>query len=132
LIVIDASAGVAVLLNVGPDVQGIRDRIARPGETLHVPHLFEIDVLQALRGLSLRGTISPERASLALSRLSDTQFTRYPHMYLMLRVWEMRENLTAYDAAYVALAEALDVPLVTTDSRLAQAPGIRAAVEVYG
>jgi predicted nucleic acid-binding protein len=132
LIVIDASAEVAVLLNVGPEVEGIRNRIARPGETLHVPHLFDVEVLRALRGLSLRGTVSPERSRLALSRLSDTQFTRYPHTTLMGRIWELRENLTAYDAAYVALAEALDAPLITIDARLAQAPGIRAAVEVYG
>jgi predicted nucleic acid-binding protein len=131
LIVIDASAEVAVLLNVGPEVEGIRNRIARPGETLHVPHLFDVEVLHALRGLSLRGTVSPERSRLALSRLSDTQFTRYPHTTLMGRIWELRENLTAYDATYVALAEALDAPLVTTDARLAQASGIRAAVEVY-
>lgn len=131
MIVIDASAEVAVLLNVGPEVEGIRNRIARPGETLHVPHLFDVEVLHALRGLSLRGTVSPERSRLALSRLSDTQFTRYPHTTLMGRIWELRENLTAYDAAYVALAEALDAPLVTTDARLAQASGIRAAVEVY-
>jgi predicted nucleic acid-binding protein len=122
LIVIDASAEVAVLLGIELEVERIRERIARPGETLHVPHLFEIEVLHALRGLSLRGTISPERSSLALSR---------PQRYAM-RVWDMRENLTAYDAAYVALAEALNAPLVTTDARLARAPGIRAAVEVYG
>lgn len=132
MIVIDASAEVAVLLNVGLEVERIRERIARPGETLHVPHLFEIEVLHALRGLSLRGAISTERANLALSRLRDTQFTRYPHTSLMGRVWDMRENLTAYDAAYVALAEALNAPLVTTDARLARAPGIRAAVEAYG
>lgn len=131
MIVIDASAEVAVLLNVGPEVEDIRNRIARPGETLHVPHLFDVEVLHALRGLSLRGTVSPERSRLALSRLSDTQFTRYPHTTLMGRIWELRENLTAYDATYVALAEALDAPLVTTDARLAQASGIRAAVEVY-
>jgi predicted nucleic acid-binding protein len=131
LIVIDASAEVAVLLNIGPEAEGIRERIARPGETLHVPNLFEIEVLHALRRHSLRGTVSPERARLALSRLNDTQLVRYPHTPLMGRIWELRENLTTYDAAYVALAEALDAPLVTMDARLAQAPGIRAAVEVY-
>jgi predicted nucleic acid-binding protein len=110
LIVIDASAEVAALLNVGPGLQAIRDRIARPGETLHVPHLFEIEVLHALRRFSLRGTVSPERLRLALSRLRDTQLARYPHTPLMGRIWELKENLTAYDAAYVALAEALDVP----------------------
>jgi predicted nucleic acid-binding protein len=131
LIVIDASAEVAVLLNIGPEAEGIRERIARPGETLHVPNLFEIEVLHAFRRHSLRGTVSPERARLALSRLNDTQLVRYPHTPLMGRIWELRENLTTYDAAYVALAEALDAPLVTMDARLAQAPGIRAAVEVY-
>ena len=132
MIVIDASAEVAVLLNVGPEVRDIRDRIARPGETLHVPHLFEIEVLHALRALSLRGTVSPERARLALDRLRDTQLVRYPHTPLTERMWELRENLTTYDAAYVALAEALGAPLVTMDARLARASGIRAAVEIYG
>ena len=132
MIVIDASAEITILLNIGPEVEGVRDRIARPGETLHVPHLFEIEVLDALRRLSLRGTVSPERARLALSRLRDTQLVRYPHATFIDRIWSLKNNLTAYDAAYVALAEALDAPLVTMDARLAQAPGIRAAVEVYG
>jgi predicted nucleic acid-binding protein len=131
LIVIDASAELAILLNVGREVEDIRDRIARQGETLHVPHLFEIEVLHALRHPVLRGTVSSERVQLALGRLRDTQLVRYPHTPLMGRIWELRDNLTAYDAAYVALAEALDAPLVTMDARLAQASGIRAAVEVY-
>ena len=131
MIVIDASAEVAILLNTGRDVEGIRSRIAHPGETLHIPHLFEIEVLHALRSLTLRGTVSSERARLALDRLRDTRFVRYPHTALTERIWELRENLTAYDAAYIALAEALDAPLVTTDARLARASGIRAAVEVY-
>jgi predicted nucleic acid-binding protein len=132
LIVIDASAGVAILLNVGPEVEYIRDRIARPGETLHVPHLFEVEVLHALRLHTLLGTVSPERARLALSRLRDTQLVRYPHTPLMERVWELKDNLTAYDAAYVAPAEALDAPLITLEARLARSPGVRASVEVYG
>ena len=131
MIVIDASAEVAILLNIGQDVEGIRSRIARPGETLHIPHLFEIEVLHALRSLTLRGTVSSGRARLALDRLRDTRFVRYPQTALTERIWELRENLTAYDAAYIALAEALDAPLVTTDARLARASGIRAAVEVY-
>ena len=131
MIVIDASAEVAILLNIGQGVEGIRSRIARPGETLHIPHLFEIEVLHALRSLTLRGTVSSERARLALDRLRNTRFVRYPHTALTERIWELRENLTAYDAAYIALAEALDAPLVTTDARLARASGIRAAVEVF-
>ena len=131
MIVIDASAEVAILLNIGQDVERIRSRIARPGETLHVPHLFEIEILHALRSLTLRGTVPSERARLAFDRLRDTRFVRYPHTALMERMWALRENLTAYDAAYIALAEALDAPLVTTDARLARASGVRAAVEVY-
>jgi predicted nucleic acid-binding protein len=132
LIVIDVSAEVAVLLSAAPEAESIRERVAGPGETLHVPHLFEIEVLHALRSLTFRGTVSPERAHLALRRLLNTRLVRYPHTTLVERIWALRENLTAYDAAYVALAEALDAPLVTTDGRLARAPGIRAAVEVYG
>ena len=131
MIVIDASAEVAILLNIGQDVERIRSRIARQGETLHVPHLFEIEILHALRSLTLRGTVPSERARLALDRLRDTRFVRYPHTALMERMWALRENLTAYDAAYIALAEALDAPLVTTDARLTRASGVRAAVEVY-
>ena len=120
--VIDASAEVAVLLNVGPGAEAIRHRIARPGETLYAPHLFEIEVLHALRCPCLLGTVSPERVRLALSRLRDSQLVRYPHTPLIERIWELKDNLTAYDAAYVALAEALDAPLVTLPT---SAPGSR-------
>lgn len=131
MIVLDASAALAVLLNAGQGAEAIRERVSRPEETLHVPHLLEIEVLHALRRLSLGGVLSPERALLALGRLRDTQFERYPFTLLLGRIWELKDNLTAYDASYVALAEALDAPLVTRDARLARAPGIRAEVEVY-
>ena len=106
--------------------------MAESDDDLHVPHLFEVEVLSILRRYSLRGELSQARARLALDRLSAARFTRYPHTALLSRVWELRDNVTVYDAAYVALAETLEAPLVTTDARLAQAPGIRAAVEVYG
>jgi predicted nucleic acid-binding protein len=131
LIVIDASAEVAALLSAEPGAENIRERVARTGETLHVPHLFEIEVLNALRSLAFRGTVSSERAQLALSRLHNTRLMRYPHTPLMERIWGLQENMTTHDAAYIALAEALDAPLVTTDARLARAPGIRATVVVY-
>jgi len=131
LIVLDASAAVAVLLNVGLESRRIRERISRPDETLHVPHLFEIEVLSALRRHSLTGALPATRARLALDRLRETRLIHYPHTPLLGRIWELRDNLTAYDAAYVALAEALDAPLVTLDERLAQAPNIRATVELY-
>ena len=88
--------------------------------------------MSVLRRYALRGALSPERARLALDRLSTISLTLYPHTALLSRVWELRNNVTAYDAAYVALAETLDAPLVTMDERLARASGVRAAVEVYG
>lgn len=131
MIVLDASAAVSVLLN--QDISGPRilERMGRVDNGLHVPHLFEIEVMSALRRYVLRGALSPERASLALDRLSTMIITRYPHTALLPRVWELRENVTAYDAAYIALAETLNAPLITRDERLSRAPGIRATIEVF-
>jgi predicted nucleic acid-binding protein len=131
LIVLAASAAVFIFLNIGPEAGHIRQRIVQSDETLHVPHVFDVEVLHVLRRYSLSGTLSESRGRLALSRLSSTRLTRYPHASFVRRIWELRHNLTAYDAAYVALAEALDAPLVTMDARLAQAPGHSAAVELY-
>lgn len=131
VVVLDASAAVAVLLNTGPEAGPVRERISRPDVTLHVPHLFEIEVLHALRRHNLRGTLWATRARLALNRLRQMRLTRYPHVSLLERIWELRGNLTAYDASYVALAEALDASLITTDARLAHAPGNRATIELY-
>jgi predicted nucleic acid-binding protein len=131
LIVLDASAVVALLLDSGPGAERIRVRIESPGESLHVPHLMDLEVLHALSRQALRDTLSPRRSAEALEDLANIMFVRYPHTPLVERIWELRENLTAYDAAYVELAEALDAPLVTLDARLAQASGIRAAVELY-
>ena len=132
MIVLDASAVIAVLLYRGPGAERIRERIESPGESLHVPHLMDLEVLHALRRQALRGALSPRRGAEALQDLASIRLVRYPHTSLMERIWELRENLTAYDAAYVALAEALDAPLVTMDARLVQALGHRAAVELYG
>ena len=93
---------------------------------------MDLEVLPALRRQALLGTLSRKRSSEALTDLGNISFARYPHTPLVGRIWELRENLTAYDAAYVALAEALEAPLVTMDGRLSQAPGVRAAIEVYG
>ena len=132
MIVLDASAAVAVLLNIGPTAGNIRLRVTLPGENLHVPHLFDVEVLHVLRRHSLRGTLSRQRESAAMAGLHDMRLSRYSHAAFVDRIWELKNNLSAYDAAYVALAETLSAPLVTTDARLARAPGIRAAVEVYG
>ncbi len=131
MLVLDASAAVAVLLNLCPAATNIRLRVSLPGETLHVPHLFDLEVLQVLRRHSHVGNLSEDRERLALSRLEAMRFSRYAHTTFLGRIWDLKDNLTAYDAAYVSLAETLSAPLVTTDARLAQAPGIRAEVELY-
>ena len=131
MIVLDASSAVAVLLNLGTGASGIRERMDRADGGLHVPHLFEVEVMNVLRRYALNDTLSTERARLALNRLYDMRVTRYPHTTLLPRIWELKDDITAYDAAYVALAESLEAPLVTRDERLSRAPCIRATVELY-
>jgi len=132
VIVLDASAVVSLLVGPGPEAERIRRKVESPGESLHVPHLMDLEVLHALRRQTLLGTLSQERGAEALEDLKNIAFVRYPHASLVDRIWDLKNNLTAYDAAYVALAEALGAPLVTLDARLARAPGIRATVKVYG
>lgn len=121
----------AWLLGSGP-AASISRRFEGSGESLHAPHLLDVEVLHGLRRLALRGQMSRTRSDEALQDLLDVDVSLYPHAPLAGRIWELRENLTAYDAAYVALAEALDAPLITTDGRLARASGHRATVELYG
>ena len=121
-----------MLLNLGAGAQRIRERMDLAGDDLHAPHLLEIEVTNVLRRYVLSGSFSPARARLALDRLSTLKISLYAHTAMLPRIWELRDNVSAYDAAYVALAETLSAPLVTTDTRLARAPGIRATVEVYG
>ncbi len=123
---------VAVLVGQGPGAERIRQKVEGPGQSLHVPHVMDLEVLHALRRQTLLGTISSRRSAESIEDLKNLAFVRYPHATLVDRIWSLKDNLTAYDAAYVALAEALDAPLVTMDARLSQAPGIRAAVDVYG
>ena len=92
---------------------------------------MDLEVLHALRRHILLDILSLERSSEALEDLKNIAFIRYLHTPLAQRIWDLRDNLTAYDAAYVALAEALDAPLVTMDARLARAPGTYVEVEVY-
>ena len=129
MIVVDASAVVEVLLNtvVGGD---IADRLLDRQETIAAPHLLDLEVLQVLRRFALAGDLDAERAEQAITDFSDLAILRYAHEPLNGRIWDLRSNLTAYDAAYVALAEALDVPLLTRDACIARSPGHGARVEL--
>ena len=129
MIVVDASALLEVLLNTSARVR-IADRLFAVGETLHAPHLLDLEVAQVLRRYARSGDIDGPRGAHALQDLSDFPITRYPHDILLARIWELRQTVTAYDGAYLALAEALAAPLVTRDAGLASASGHRARVEV--
>jgi predicted nucleic acid-binding protein len=129
VIVIDASAVLEVLLRT-PVASAIERRLFAAGEALHAPHLIDVEVAHVLRRYAAAGDMSAERGREALEDLADLSVRRYPHDILLPRVWELRANLTAYDAVYVALAEALGAPLFTRDRRLAGAAGHSARVEV--
>lgn len=131
MIVLDASAAVAMLLNLGASAASIQERMNRVDEETHVPHVFELEVLSVLRRHTLSGILSEKRSAEAIEDLTSMRINRYPHTALLSRIWELKDNVTTYDAAYIALAETLEAPLVTRDAKLARAPGIRAAIEVY-
>ena len=129
MIVTDASVILEVLLRT-PGAERIESRLFVAGESLHAPHLLDLEVAQVLRRYAAREEITPARGRLSLALLSQFPVTRYPHEPLLPRIWALRTNMTAYDAAYVALAEALGGTLVTRDERLATAAGTRAHIEL--
>jgi len=129
MIVLDAPAAVDWLLQTAAG-QRIEHRIYSHHETLHAPHLLDLEVIQVLRRLVLEGAISKRRAAEAIEDLSSLRISRYRHDVFLLRIWHHRINLPAYDAAYVSLAESLAAPLVTRDNRLASAPGHTAKIEL--
>ena len=130
VIVVDASVLLTALLDDGPD--GDRSRALLRGESLAAPELIDLEVLSAVRGLHRAGKLSTRRAALALQDLTDLPLERVAHAALVGRCWELRDNLTPYDAAYVAVAEAVDAPLLTADRGLAEAPGVRCEVRLVG
>ena len=129
MIVVDASALLEFLLQT-PLGAKVEARLFRDEEEFHSPHLVDVELTQGLRRLVRVGEVSPDRAADAIADLADLDLHRHPHLDLLSRAWKLRENVTAYDAMYVALAEALDAPIVTCDTPLAKAPGHRAQIEV--
>jgi len=129
VIVVDASALLEVLLNTSAGTLVTR-RLFAENETLHAPHLVDLEIAQVLRRYALTGDLKSTRGLQALEDLADFPLTRYPHDLLLPRIWELRHNITAYDAAYIALAEALAAPLLTRDAALASAGGHHAQIEL--
>jgi predicted nucleic acid-binding protein len=131
VIVLDASAVLELLLNTEAGRRVGRE-VASPTVSLHAPHLIDVEVTQALRRYVSNEAITAERGETALEHLAQLGVTRYGHEEMLPRIWALRENLSAYDAAYVALAEVLGAPLLTLDARLAAAPGHQAEVRLLG
>ncbi len=132
MLVVDASA-VAELLLRRPAAADVERHMAAHDYLLHAPHLLDVEVLSALRRLVAAGDATPDRAGEALGDLLDLPIARYPHEVLAWRIWELRENVSAYDATYLALAEALteeSAALLTTDARLARAGRAHSRAEV--
>ncbi|MGA9039974.1 MAG: type II toxin-antitoxin system VapC family toxin [Terriglobales bacterium] len=130
MIVLDASAAVDWLLQTSAGRQ-IEERIYARNESLHAPHLLDLEVAQVLRRLVRETVISALRAEEAIQDLMDLRVTRYPHFVFLSRIWQLRHNLSTYDAAYVVLAEKLSATLVTRDARLASASGRAVEIELF-
>lgn len=129
MIIVDASALTELLLQT-PLGSRVEARLFRGADDLHAPHLLDVEILQALRRLVRAGQLPADRAQEALDDLADFNIRRHAHTDFLGRAWELRDNLTAYDAIYVALAEALGARLVTCDVPLAAAPGHAVRIEV--
>jgi predicted nucleic acid-binding protein len=129
VIVPDASAVIELLTRSERGLR-VESRLLGDSVSLHAPALLDLEVAQVLRRYAARGDVSAHWARTAIGLMMTFPVTRYVHEPLLARIWELRENVTAYDAAYVALAEALRAPIVTCDARLGKVKGLRAVVEV--
>ena len=129
MIVIDASAVIELLLRTtrGKKVEA---RVLKPEEQLHAPHLIDIEIAQALRRLVQLKELTAARGKQALEDHQSLHIKRASHHDMLPRIWQLRDSITAYDSAYVTLAEALDVPLVTCDAKLARSHGHTAKIEL--
>ena len=128
MLVVDASVLVVALADDGADGDRARQRLR--GEELAAPELVDLEVTSVLRKELAMGSLDARRAQLSLADLAELAIARASHLPLLARCWELRENMTIYDAAYVALAEVLEVSLLTADTRMARAPGPTCNIEV--
>ena len=128
MIVVDASIVVTALGDDGPDGDRVRRRLR--GERLAAPHLIDLEVTSAWRRLAASGNLDDRRIALALEDLRSLRLDRVPHRPLIERCWQLRDNLTVYDAVYVAAAEAMNALLVTADRRVAASPGPRCDIDL--
>ena len=125
--VMDASAVVEVLLRTAIGMDALERLMAEP-DGMHAPHLLDVEVAHALRRLVLTRELSTQDAAFAVEALPQLRLDRHAHLLLLPRVWELRNSLSAYDSVYVALAEALDTPLITCDGKLSRSHGHRANI----
>jgi predicted nucleic acid-binding protein len=130
LIVVDASVIAPALADDEADGERARSRLR--GESLTAPEVLDLEVVSVIRKAFLSGTLNRRRAGLAMADLVDLDLERVSHRRMLARIWELRQNLTPYDAAYVALAETINATLVTADRRLSRAPGPRCTIEYLG
>ncbi|HUA19272.1 MAG TPA: type II toxin-antitoxin system VapC family toxin [Bryobacteraceae bacterium] len=130
MIVADASAVLEVVLNTLTGA-AIANRLFAENQTIHAPHLIDVEVAQVLRRYARTKVMEDSRAREVIQDFRDLPITRYPQDILLERIWELRHNLPAYDGAYVALAEALDAPLITCDRALKSASGHQAEILVF-
>ena len=130
MIVLDASALIDWLLQTSPGRQ-IEKRIYTRSETLHAPHIVDLEVAQVMRRMVREAKLSPQRADKVIEDLFDLRLTRYPHFILLPQIWRLRHNLSAYDASYLALAGHLGATLITRDAHLAATCSNDVTVEVF-
>jgi len=129
LIVVDAAAVLDLLLRTDKSIK-VQERVLDSGESLHAPHLIDIEVTQTFRRLVILKEITAARGKQALEDHVALNIKRAEHKDLLERIWTLRDSITAYDAAYVVLAEILDCPLITCDAKLARSHGHKARIEL--
>lgn len=129
MIVLDASAAIELLLGTSLGAR-VTEVLADPSQTVAAPHLLDLEIVQVLRRLESTGALTRARATDAFHDFKQLDIARYPHDAMADRIWQLRGQITAYDAAYIALAEAANATLVTCDSKLAKAGGHSAQIEL--